>query len=144
MHYQICEVQEHEKDALAELRILAMKESLEALGRFDPVRARTRFVDGFDREATRKVDVAGRLAGFYVVRDKGDHLYLDHLYIHPDCQGKGLGSSILADIIAAARERQLALRLGALRGSRSNAFYQSHGFVQTHEDEWDIYYEYGR
>lgn len=142
MNYQSCEVQDDEKEALAELRILSMKESLEALGRFDPVRARRRFLDGFEREATRKIDVAGRLAGFYVIKDKGDHLYLDHLYIHPEFQGNGLGSVALKSIMAEAQERKLPLRLGALRGSRSNAFYRSHGFVQTHEEEWDIYYEY--
>lgn len=33
-----------------------------------------------------------------------------------------------------------SIRLNALRGSRSNAFYRRHGFTQTDEDEWDIYY----
>lgn len=142
MNYKICEVTESEKEVLAQLRISAMRESLEAIGRFDPARARSRFIDGFDRTATRKIEIGGRLIGFYVLKDKGDHLYLDHLYVHPDFQGNGLGASVLKSVIALAQERNLSLRLGALRGSRSNRFYLAQGFVQTGESEWDLYYEY--
>ncbi len=142
MNYQICEVEENDKEALAQIRISAMRESLEAIGRFDPARARSRFVDGFDREATRKIEIDGRLIGFYALQDKGDHLYLDHLYIHPDFQGNGLGASVLTSVIALTRERKIPLRLGALRGSRSNTFYLAHGFVKTGESEWDLYYEH--
>lgn len=142
MNYQISEVAEHEKEALAQLRISAMRESLEAIGRFDPARARGRFLDSFDRKATRKIEIDGQLIGFYVLKDEGDHLYLDHLYVHPNFQGHGLGASILTAIIEQAQERQLPLRLGALRGSRSNSFYLSHGFAQTGESEWDLFYEY--
>ena len=34
----------------------------------------------------------------------------------------------------------MPVRVGALRGSSSNGFYQRHGFMRTAEDEWDIYY----
>ena len=142
MNYQIYEVEEGEKESLADLRIAAMRPSLEAVGRFDPDRARSRFLDKFLRVATRKIVVDGGLVGFYVLKDNGDHLYLDHMYIRPEFQGNGLGGLILKSIIAEAQARGLPLRLGALRGSRSNQFYQSHGFVRTHEEEWDIYYEY--
>lgn len=142
MDYMICGVSEDEKETLAQLRILAMRESLDAVGRFDPARARARFLDGFDSEATRKLLVGGDLVGFYVVKEKRDHLHLDHLYIVPEYQGKGMGASVLGVIISEARERKMPLRLGALRGSRANTFYQSHGFVQTHADDWDIYYEF--
>jgi hypothetical protein len=62
MNYRIYEVEEDEKEALAELRIAAMRPSLEAVGRFDPDRARSRFLNNFCREATRKVEVDERLA----------------------------------------------------------------------------------
>lgn len=142
MNYKICKVEGSEKEALAQLRIAAMRESLVAIGRFDPVRARRRFLDNFYHEGTRKLVIDGRLVGFYALTYKIDHLYLDHLYIHPDFQGNGLGASILTSLIALAQARQVPIRLGALRGSRSNGFYLAHGFVQTGESEWDIYYEH--
>jgi GNAT superfamily N-acetyltransferase len=66
------------------------------------------------------------------------------MYIQPELQGNGLGSSILKAIIVNALERELPLRPGALRGSKSKLPYQSHGFVQTHQEEWYVYYECGR
>ena len=33
------------------------------------------------------------------------------------------------------------MRVTALRGSGSNAFYLRHGFAQVGESEWDIEYE---
>ncbi|MCQ3829165.1 GNAT family N-acetyltransferase [Microbulbifer elongatus] len=142
MEYQVYQVEESEKDSLAHLRIAAMRESLTAIDRFDPVRARKRFLDSFDIKATRKIEINGRLVGFYVVKNKKDHCHLEHLYIHPEYQGNKVGSSILQSIISVAQENSVALRLGALRGSRANEFYLSHGFVKVGESEWDIYYEY--
>ena len=142
MRYLISDVSAGEAELLADLRIAAMKESLVAIGRFEPQRARGRFMETFCPGLTKKILVDGVLAGFYVVTPKEDCLYLDHLYIHPDCQGGNIGGSVLQRIIRLAESQCLPVRLGALRSSRSNNFYQSHGFVKTHEDEWDIYYEY--
>ena len=127
--------------ALAELRVAAMKESLEAVGRFDPNRARERFLSGYNHEKTKKVLLEGELVGFYVLLDKTDHFYLDHLYIHPSFQCKQLGSQLMERIKAFAADAGLSIRLGALKESRSNDFYQSHGFVKTHEEAFDNYYE---
>lgn len=127
-------------DALVALRIAAMRESLERIGRFDPDRARERFRSGFDPARTRHIVAGDMRVGFVVTKPEASALLLDHLYIHPDHQGQGLGSAVLRMIIAEADELGLPIRLGALRGSDSNRFYQRHGFVQTEEAEWDIYY----
>lgn len=119
-----------------------MRESLQQLGRFDPIRARTRFLSNFVPADTRKVLVAGRLAGFYVIQRHDDHLYLDHLYIAPAYQNNGLGGTILNDVKRLAWQLKLPVRLGALKKSRANAFYLHHGFVITHQAQWDIYYEF--
>ena len=123
------------------LRVCAMKESLEAIGHFDPLRARERFLSNFVESNTMKVLMGEKLVAFYVVTELEDCLYLDHLYVHPDYQGEKLGSQLLQRIIDEAKIIGKSIRLGALRGSRSNNFYRSHGFIQTHEDEFDIYYE---
>ena len=36
----------------------------------------------------------------------------------------------------------LPIRLGALKQSESNNFYKNRGFVLTHQEEWDNYYEF--
>src|SRR5881397_3294812 len=80
-------------EALVALRIEAMRESLERIGRFDPQRARERFLSGFSAEHTRQIHVGGELVGFFVVKPHEHGLLLDHLYIHPDHQGKGIGEA---------------------------------------------------
>ncbi|RJG36063.1 N-acetyltransferase [Motilimonas pumila] len=117
-----------------------MKASLEAVGRFDENRVRTRFLDRFSPEDTLKILVGGSLVGFYVILDKGDHLYLDHLYILPAYQGKGLGGKVITKLKVMAQGS--TIKLGALKGSASNEFYLNHGFRQTHSDEFDIYYQF--
>ncbi len=127
--------------ALANLRAEAMKPSLVSLGRFDENRVRTRFLDTFVAQDTMKVIDHDELVGFYVVRERSDHLWLDHLYIKPEYQNRQLGKKVLERVIQLAKEQALSIRLGALKGSRSNEFYLKNGFKQTHEDEFDIYYE---
>ncbi|MFT5577612.1 MAG: GNAT superfamily N-acetyltransferase [Paraglaciecola psychrophila] len=142
MNYEISSAIEDDKESLAELRIFAMKESLENIGRFDPVRARSRFLETFNYGDIKKVLINQELAGFYVLKNNEDHVYVDHLYVHPKYQSLGLGSVILSTIKDLAKSQNLPIRLGALRESRSNEFYKKNGFSYTHEEEWDIYYEF--
>jgi ribosomal protein S18 acetylase RimI-like enzyme len=58
----------------------------------------------------------------------------------PEYQGRGIGSAVLASIFADADSRSLPVKVGALRDSESNRFYQRHGFLKIEEAEWDIYY----
>jgi GNAT superfamily N-acetyltransferase len=78
--------------------------------------------------------------GFVVVRLVESHLALDHLYVVPKHQKKGIGSAVLGSVLKDADAQSLAVKLGALRDSDSNRFYRRHGFVKTAETEWDFYY----
>lgn len=127
-------------DLLVSIRIAAMRESLERIGRFDPQRARERFLASFDPALCRFIEADDVRVGFVLVRPQPDHWYLDHFYILPEHQARGIGAAVLRQIIADADLQLMPIRLGALRGSESNRFYQRHGFEQTDEAEWDIYY----
>lgn len=127
-------------EALIALRILAMRESLERIGRFDPVRARERFLSTFDPADTRHIVLDGERVGFVVLRRQADHLFLNHLYVLPGYQGRGVGAWVLQQLFAEADACRLPIKVGALRDSASNRFYLRHGFVPTHEEEFDLYY----
>ncbi len=127
-------------DLLVSIRIAAMRESLERLGRFNPQRARERFLASFEPALCRFIETDDARVGFFLVRPQPDHWHLDHLYILPEHQARGIGAAVLRQIIADADSQGMPIRLGALRGSQSNDFYRRHGFEQTDESEWDIYY----
>jgi ribosomal protein S18 acetylase RimI-like enzyme len=127
-------------EELLALRLAAMRESLQRLGRFDAERSRERFHASFDARHTRHVRVGGRRVGFVVVKQTCDGLLLDHLYIHPEAQGRGIGGDVLTTVIATAEAQGCPLYVTALRDSASNRFYQRHGFVVVSESEWDVHY----
>ena len=128
-------------ELLVELRIEAMRESLEAIGRFDRDRSTERFRASFNPDNTKKIMNEGVFVGFVAVTEKEDHIYLDHLYVEPSSQSLGIGSAVMKNLIKMSQEKKLPIRLGALRASNSNRFYKRHGFLVTNEDEFDIYYE---
>ncbi len=127
-------------DDLVALRIAAMRESLESVGRFDPERARARLWQSFYPEHTYGIMLGGQRVGFYTLRPADDGYHLDHLYVHPNAQSRGVGSEVMRRLLALADARQMPVRLGALRDSASNRFYRRLGFLPTSEDKWDIYY----
>jgi GNAT superfamily N-acetyltransferase len=127
-------------EQLVALRIEAMRESLERIGRFDPVRARERFRARFSPAHTRYIVIDADRVGLIVVKRAADHLLLDHLYIRPDFQRRGIGGAVLAKVFADADSLNLPVRVGALRESDSNRFYVRHGFRKIAEEGRDIYY----
>ena len=83
--------QQIDLDDLAAIRIEAMRESLERVGRFDPVRARERFVSGFEAHNTHHIEVSGERVGFVVVKHHPNELVLDANLLY-DLQGNEISS----------------------------------------------------
>ncbi|WP_248749812.1 GNAT family N-acetyltransferase [Pseudomonas sp. MWU15-20650] len=127
-------------DHLVAIRIEAMRESLERVGRFDPVRARERFLSGFEAQNTHYIEVSGERVGFVVVKHHHNELLLDHLYVTPSAQGSGIGSAVLMQIFKEADAAALPVKVGALKESASNRFYTRHGFQFVESSEFDNYY----
>jgi GNAT superfamily N-acetyltransferase len=139
-HVQLVVAESSDFESLVAIRIEAMRESLERIGRFDPTRARERFRAGFSAIHTRHIVVAGERVGFVVLKRQGDELLLDHLYVKPGAQGQGIGAAVLAQVFSEADAQALPIRVGALRESASNRFYVRHGFQLIERGEFDNYY----
>ena len=133
-------VEAEDFEALATLRIEAMRESLMRIGRFDAERARARLAAGFDPSCTWHIAKGSERVGFVALREQDKQLTLEHLYVHPSAQGRGIGSAVLARVFAVSDARALPVRVGALRDSASNRFYVRHGFRLVERGELDNYY----
>ena len=136
-------------DEMVAIRIEALRESLERLGRFDPARARERLAAGFAPEHMRHLVLDGQRAGYITLRpvrpESGQApraLQLDHLYIRPVCQGRGIGAWALDWAKAQAVLQDCDITLSALKQSAANRFYLRHGFVQVGESEFDLDYRW--
>lgn len=127
-------------EALADIRVVAMRESLERIGRFNPQRARDRFLSSFIPSFTRIIFISEEKVGFFVVKPDGPSLLLDHLYIKPEHQNFGIGQIVLNEIFKEADKLSLSVRVGALKESDSNRFYKRNGFLLIEESEFDNYY----
>jgi GNAT superfamily N-acetyltransferase len=128
-------------EPLLALRMLALRESLERVGRFDPARGRARFRDGFSPEHTLLIHDDGVFAGCVTVRDEGPReTWLENLYLRPGIQGRGVGARAMAAILARTDAEGRTVRLSVLIGSPANRFYVRLGFVETHREDVDIYY----
>ena len=123
---------------IAELRAVVLRADLERLGRFDPVRVRQRFLSAFDPAVTRVVVADGRDAGSIAVRAEDDAVWIEHFYLSPELQGRGVGSRVLKDCLASAAG-DLPFRLNVLQGSRARALYERNGFVAEGEDPVDVF-----
>jgi GNAT superfamily N-acetyltransferase len=131
-------------DELAAIRIEAMRESLERVGRFDALRARERFLSTFEPLHTRYILLNDQVAGFAVIKTEADYLILDHLYIRPIFQRQGIGAAVLQELFARAVSENKPVRVGAFKGSESNQFYSRHGFKLVESTEFDNYYVWNR
>ncbi|WP_427887718.1 N-acetyltransferase family protein [Kribbella sp. GL6] len=121
-------------DELAELRAVVMRPDLERLGRYDEDRVRRRLRDAYTPEYTRIIEVDGAFAGSVTLRP-ADRLWLEHFYLAPEHQGRGIGSGVLRSVL----DRDQDIWLNVLQGSPARRLYERHGFVQDSEDPVDVF-----
>ena len=123
---------------IAELRAVVFRPDLERLGRFDPVRVRRRFLDGFCPELTQIIEVDGRSAGSITVRPESDSVWIEHFYLEPAFHGQGLGGGVLHEVMATYVNHR-PFRLNVLQGSAARRLYERHGFAVESEDPVDVF-----
>lgn len=131
-------------EPMADLRAEALRESLERLGRFDPVRVRERLRSAFEPACMRHILISGERVGYLTLipHAGSNSLRLHHLYIHPASQGRGVGAWALEWVKAQGRAAGQDITLGALRGSDANRFYLRHGFRLVEEQGFDLEYQW--
>ncbi|MBS0025292.1 GNAT family N-acetyltransferase [Microbacterium paraoxydans] len=120
---------------IAELRAEVLRDDLERLGRFDETRVRRRFLDAFVPEQTSVIVVDGVDVGSVALRPEGGALWLEHFYLATAHQGRGIGTRVLAEVLAEPR----LYRLDVLQGSSARRLYERHGFLLDRQDDVDVF-----
>lgn len=127
-------------EPVAELRAVVLRPDLERLGRYDAHRVRQRLRDAFDASCTSVLTVDGAFAGCVALRPDGrGEVWLEHFYVSPAFQGRGLGTAVLRSLLARADIEGLRVRLNVLRGSPAQRLYARAGFRVGSEDPVDVF-----
>ncbi|WP_166025607.1 GNAT family N-acetyltransferase [Streptomyces chilikensis] len=126
-------------ETIAELRAVVMRPDLERLGRFDEHRVRQRFRDSWAPLHTSVVTVDGSFAGSVTLRPSEGCRVLEHFYLAPRQQGRGLGTAVLRALLDRADTAGETVRLNVLDGSPARRLYERHGFTVEAEDPVDVF-----
>ncbi len=123
---------------MAELRAVVMRPDLERLGRWDPVRVRQRFLDAFRPEQSYVIQVEGEPVGLIAVRAEADDQWIEHFYIAPDHQGRGIGRAVLQHVMALHADAR-PFRIDVMQGSAARRLYERAEFVYESDDPLDVF-----
>ncbi|MGA3540203.1 N-acetyltransferase family protein [Micromonosporaceae bacterium DT194] len=126
-------------EVVAELRSVVLRADLERLGRYDAHRVRQRLRDGFAPAHTWMIEVGGAFAGCVSLRPATGAHWLEHFYLAPHLQGRGIGAAVLAGLLEQCDRDGTLVRLNVLQGSPARRLYQRHGFRLETEDPVDVY-----
>jgi GNAT superfamily N-acetyltransferase len=118
---------------LADLKALAMRPDLERLGIWDHDWARQRFLDTFIPANTDVIEIDSKPVGVIAVRPERDAQWIEHFYLHPSMQGRGLGEQVLRRVMDAHRDAR-PFRLAIDRGSAARRLYERLGFIHLYDD----------
>ncbi|GAA4628746.1 GNAT family N-acetyltransferase [Actinoallomurus vinaceus] len=121
------------------MRATVMRADLERLGRYDEHRVRQRLRDSFSPQYTSIIMVDRELAGCVTVRPAEDRQWLEHFYLAPHWQGRGLGSAVLRTVLERTDAQGVTVGLNVLQGSAARRLYERHGFVLEAQDPIDVF-----
>lgn len=130
---------EEDVEPIAELRAVVLRADLERLGRYDEQRVRQRLRDGFTAAHSRVIEVGGAFAGCVALRPSAGALWLEHFYLAPHLQGRGIGAGVLRGLLEQCDRDGIPVRLNVLRGSPARRLYERQGFTLDTEDPVDVF-----
>lgn len=101
----------------------AFRLSLPFLPAPPPIEGHLAYISGrlMAEDAVWVAEVEGAVAGYVAFREG----WIDHLYVHPDHQGRGIGPALLVKAMADGTPRQLWT---FQQNARARRFYEARGF----------------
>ena len=94
-----------------------------------------RHKDRFSPKNTDLIMQNDTVVGWISVLDHEDHTKIDELYVLPEFQRKGIGTSVLQEVIKQVKLRKVPLRLRALGINQDGIrLYERLGFTIQNED----------
>lgn len=124
-------------DFLFMLHEAAMRPYVEdAFGPWQAEWQRAYFRARFNPAEVRLIQLEGQDVGVLHVQERTEEIFLVSLEILPEYQGRGIGTTVMQELIESARQQGRPLALRVLKGNlRARYLYQRLGFGVTGEND---------
>ena len=117
----------------------AFREYVEQVEGWDDTHQRELHNKRFDSQDFRIIQFQGNDIGFFSTSSTSDSLKIYQFFIHPEYQGRGIGSACMTSILADADVSRKTVNLQVLKiNIRGIAFYQRLGFSIVDEDSTHV------
>lgn len=123
---------------LLDLRDITMRRYLEETGSPTSKKAYLeRIMLHFDE--ANIIEVNGEKAGLFKAKFLADtqQWFVVQIQVHPDYQNQHIGSRLLSELIARAKQEHVAVTLGVLKTNPARALYERLGFRSVGETEFE-------
>lgn len=107
-------------------------------GAWDESRQDSLFNSGWSSAEHEILLCDGAPCGYVSVEEYPDYVHVRELVVLPEYQGRGIGSSLLRQVLEQARARHVSVKLGVLRENRVVNLYQRLGFREFDRTETHI------
>lgn len=144
MRYSVRPAKDSDRTWLDELRRAAYEELFNATwGSWDEDRHRRHFAASWERGNINVVEIDGHPIGMIQVLESEDRLEVVEIQIAPESQGTGVGTRLLTDLIARAKNenRDVVLSTGLMNQGAARLFRRL-GFEETGRSGTHIHFRY--
>lgn len=132
MAYTLRPATKRDFDFLYHLIEVCMKEYVEATWGWDDDFQQDYFARNFDITGCQIVMVDGRKAGQITTIDQGQNIFLAAIYLLPEFQGQGIGTSLMKALFQTAEQLDCTISLRVLTANLpARRLYERLGFVET-------------
>lgn len=144
--YQLIKASSTDEAWLEQLRRKAYEDLYQATwGEWDEARHRRQFSECMKRGGISIIEVDGSQVGMVQVRDVSDGIEICEIQVEPRHQNRGVGTSVLLDIMSAARQQGKCVRLSVgVRNEDALRLYRLLGFRSVGRSDTHEHMMYGR
>lgn len=142
-NYKLRQATQTDHDFLYHLHISTIRDAVEATWGWDEEFQRRYFEERWDPGPRQIIVVEGQDVGVVQVETYEDEIFLALIEVALEWQGKGIGTAVIRDLQARAREAGLPVTLHVLKANpKARKLYERLGFVVVEKREERVVMEW--
>lgn len=127
-----------DKDFLWKLKVASMRQYVEAVYGWDDTIQYGFFEKNFRPEGIQVIQYDGKDIGMFEYTERTEDWFLARIEIIPSFQGKGIGTTVIQQIIGHISNTGKPLRLQVFKINPAQKLYERIGFIRTGETQTHI------